>query len=183
MGHHEHEKMAAASLRVGVMTFSDTRLAADDKSGAILQEILKAGGHTIAAYEVVKEDPELMLASLQAWLSRSDLDAIVTTGGTGLTARDGTVEVARRLFSKELDGFGELFRLVSYQQIGAAAMLSRATAGLASGKCLSACLAAARRSDLPPPGLYCHITPHALGNQTSEYIKMRPAERVAFLYV
>ncbi len=162
MGHHEHEKMAAASLRVGVMTFSDTRLAADDKSGAILQEILKAGGHTIAAYEVVKEDPELMLASLQAWLSRSDLDAIVTTGGTGLTARDGTVEVARRLFSKELDGFGELFRLVSYQQIGAAAMLSRATAGLASGKMLICLPGSSKAVRLAATRLILPQLPHML---------------------
>ncbi|GAB1351445.1 MAG TPA: molybdenum cofactor biosynthesis protein B [Candidatus Rifleibacterium sp.] len=162
MGHREHEKMAAASLKVGVMTFSDTRLAADDKSGAILQEILKAGGHTISAYEVVKEDPELMLASLQAWLSRSDLDAIVTTGGTGLTARDGTVEVARRLFSKELDGFGELFRLISYQQIGTAAMLSRATAGLASGKMLICLPGSSKAVRLAATRLILPQLPHML---------------------
>lgn len=162
MGHHEHEKMAAASLRVGVMTFSDTRSAADDKSGAILQEILKAGGHTIAAYEVVKEDPELMLASLQAWLSRPDLDAIVTTGGTGLTARDGTVEVARRLFSKELDGFGELFRMISYQQIGTAAMLSRATAGLASGKMLICLPGSSKAVRLAATRLILPQLPHML---------------------
>ena len=162
MGHREHEKMAAASLKVGVMTFSDTRLAADDKSGAILQEILKAGGLTISAYEVVKEDPELMLASLQTWLSRPDLDAIVTTGGTGLTARDGTVEVARRLFSKELDGFGELFRLISYQQIGTAAMLSRATAGLASGKMLICLPGSSKAVRLAATRLILPQLPHML---------------------
>lgn len=136
MGHHEHEKLAAANLKLGVMSFSDTRGEADDKSGAILKDILTAAGHQITGYRVVREDPDLMTTALQEWLARSEIDAIITTGGTGLTARDGTVEVARSLFSKELEGFGELFRLISFQQIGAAAMLSRATAGLAQGKML-----------------------------------------------
>lgn len=162
MGHREHEKMAAASLGIGVMTFSDTRSPADDKSGAFLQEIFKAGGHTIAAYEVVKEDPDLMLTALQKWLQRTDLDAIVTTGGTGLTARDGTVEVARRLFSKELDGFGELFRLISYQQIGTAAMLSRATAGLASGKMLICLPGSSKAVRLAATRLILPQLPHML---------------------
>lgn len=139
MGHHEHEKLATASLNLAVMTFSDTRGEAEDRSGALLREVLASGGHQIVAYRVVREDPQQMTAALQEWLDRSDIDAIITNGGTGLTDRDGTVEVARSLFSKELDGFGELFRLVSYEQIGAAAMLSRATAGLAQGKIL-ACL-------------------------------------------
>lgn len=162
MGHREHEKMAVASLRIGVMTFSDTRSPADDKSGGLLQEIFKAAGHTIAAYEVVKEDPELMLTALQAWLQRADLDAVVTTGGTGLTARDGTVEVARRLFSKELDGFGELFRLISYQQIGAAAMLSRATAGLAFGKMLICLPGSSKAVKLAATRLILPQLPHML---------------------
>lgn len=162
MGHREHEKMAVASLRIGVMTFSDTRSPADDKSGALLQQIFRTGGHTIAAYEVVKEDSDLMLTALQTWLQRADLDAIVTTGGTGLTARDGTVEVARRLFSKELDGFGELFRLVSYQQIGAAAMLSRATAGLASGKMLICLPGSSKAVRLAATRLILPQLPHML---------------------
>lgn len=162
MGNSEHEKMAVASLRIGVMTFSDTRSPVDDKSGAILQNIFKAGGHTITAYEVVKEDPDLMLSALQNWLCRADLDAIVTTGGTGLTSRDGTVEVARRLFSKELDGFGELFRMISYQQIGAAAMLSRATAGLASGKMLICLPGSSKAVKLAATRLLLPQLPHML---------------------
>ncbi len=136
MGHHEHEKLAAASLRIGVMTFSDTRSEAEDKSGSVIKDLLAGGGHQIVCYRLVREDPEIMQAALGEWLGRQDLDAVVTNGGTGLTARDGTVEVARSFFSKELEGFGELFRLISYHQIGAAAMLSRATAGLAQGKML-----------------------------------------------
>ncbi|MDD3147183.1 MAG: MogA/MoaB family molybdenum cofactor biosynthesis protein [Candidatus Riflebacteria bacterium] len=136
MGHHEHEKLAAASLKIGVMTFSDTRSEAEDKSGTIIRELLADGGHQIVCYQLVREDPELMTAAISEWLQRPDIDAIITNGGTGLTARDGTVEVARSFFKKELEGFGELFRLISYHQIGAAAMLSRATAGLAHGKML-----------------------------------------------
>lgn len=136
MGHHEHEKMAAASLRIGIMTFSDTRDEASDKSGALLKEIIAAAGHKISAYALVREEPELMRLELQKWLALEELDAVITNGGTGLTARDDTVEVARSLFCKELDGFGELFRHISYQQIGAAAMLSRATAGRVGNKML-----------------------------------------------
>lgn len=136
MGHHDHEKLAAAKLRLGVMTFSDTRDEITDKSGDLLKNILGAAGHQIVVYRVVREDPDLMRQALNEWLVLPDLDAIITNGGTGLTARDGTVEVARSLFGKELDGFGELFRHISYQQIGAAAMLSRATAGRAGDKML-----------------------------------------------
>lgn len=136
MSHHEHEKLADAFLKIGIMTFSDTRDELSDKSGAILREILETAGHEIVLYRVVREDTPTMSAALEEWLAVEKLDAIITTGGTGLTARDGTVEVARNFFSKELDGFGEIFRYISYRQIGAAAMLSRAVAGLAAGKML-----------------------------------------------
>ena len=139
MGHHEHEKLAQKKLSVAIMTFSDTRDESSDKSGKILIEGIKQAGHKVILYSVMKENPEEMKAALQEWLENKELDVIITNGGTGLTARDGTVEVARELFDKELDGFGEIFRLISYQQIGAAAILSRATAGAASGKIL-ACL-------------------------------------------
>ncbi len=135
MSHHDHEAEAPRHLRMGVLTLSDTRDAASDRSGALLQDLFRQAGHEIVRYTVIREDPETIEATLRAWLEEA-LDVIVTNGGTGLTSRDGTIEVARRLMQKELDGFGELFRLVSYQQIGPAAMLSRATAGLASGRIL-----------------------------------------------
>lgn len=131
--------MALRSLNIGVMTFSDTRDKSTDKSGEILIQLFEQAGHKIVCYEVVKEDPETMRARLVEWLENESLEAIVTTGGTGIAARDCTIEVARSLFLKELDGFGEIFRLISYQQINTAAMLTRATAGLARGKIL-ACL-------------------------------------------
>ncbi|KAF1082813.1 MAG: Molybdenum cofactor biosynthesis protein MoaB [Candidatus Rifleibacterium amylolyticum] len=136
MGNHEHEKLASASLRLGVMTFTDTRDESSDKSGGILKEMLAAAGHKIAGYRVVREDPELMRQALAEWLQSGEYDAVITNGGTGLTARDSTVEVARSFFKKEMEGFGEIFRLISYHQIGAAAMLSRACAGVVGDKML-----------------------------------------------
>ena len=136
MGHHEHEELAKASLSIGVMTFSDTRGESEDRSGAILKDMLTAAGHRIVAYRVVREEPDEMRQALEEWLKTPELDAIVSNGGTGLTARDSTVEVARSLFQKELEGFGELFRWISFQQIGAAAMLSRACAGVVGNKML-----------------------------------------------
>ena len=135
MSHHEHEAQAPASLRIAVLTLSDTRTEAEDRSGAILKDELLAAGHQIVAYRLIREDPEGIEETLRAFLAL-DVDAVITNGGTGLTARDGTIEVARRLLQKELPGFGELFRALSFQQIGAAALLSRATAGLANGKIL-----------------------------------------------
>jgi len=133
MGHHEHEAEAPETLSVGILTLSDTREEEDDKSGETLKEIISKAGHIIGKYEIIKEDPQLIENTLRRWL-QEPLDAIICNGGTGLTSRDGTVEVARKLMNKELEGFGELFRLLSYQQIGPAAILSRATAGLSAGK-------------------------------------------------
>ncbi|HEY9071143.1 MAG TPA: molybdenum cofactor biosynthesis protein B [Candidatus Ozemobacteraceae bacterium] len=135
MSHHDHEAEAPKSLSLGILTLSDTRGEAEDRSGAVLKELLTAAGHYIDRYAVIREEPELIRSTLSGWLD-SSLDAIVTNGGTGLTSRDGTIEVARSLMQKELEGFGELFRLLSFQQIGPAAMLSRSTAGLAAGKIL-----------------------------------------------
>jgi molybdenum cofactor biosynthesis protein B len=135
MGPHEHEAEAPKSLKIGIITLSDTRAEADDLSGKLLRERLAEAGHSLLRYGLIREDPELIFQTLAAFL-QDPLDAVITNGGTGLTSRDGTIEVAKRLMQKELPGFGEIFRLVSYQQIGPAAMLSRSTAGLASGKIL-----------------------------------------------
>ncbi len=142
MSHTEHHAEAPARLTLGVLTLSDTRNESTDESGRLLRERLTAAGHAITQYAVIREDPTEMRTRLTEWLALP-LDAIVTNGGTGLTARDGTIEVARSLLDKELPGFGELFRLLSFHQIGPAAMLSRATAGLARGKIL-VCLPGSR---------------------------------------
>ena len=119
------------SARCAVLTVSDTRTEATDKGGQIIIEQLKAAGHTIADYRIVKDEAAAIGDQLQRWLSELSLDAILTTGGTGIARRDTTVEVVRRFLDKELEGFGELFRMLSWQEVGPAAMLSRAVAGLA----------------------------------------------------
>ncbi|MBF0544297.1 MAG: molybdenum cofactor biosynthesis protein MoaB [Candidatus Riflebacteria bacterium] len=135
MSNIEHEEKARRSLKLGVLTLSDSRSQDQDVSGKIICELLKGEGHLILRYDLIKEDPVLIENTLRFFISE-DVDAIISNGGTGLTSRDGTIEVARKLLQKELPGFGELFRLVSYNQIGPAAMLSRATAGLVDGKIL-----------------------------------------------
>lgn len=133
MSRHDHEAESKKCLKVGVITLSDTRSVEEDKSGEILKSLLLKAGHKIEKYSLSRENPEEIEKVFSEFLD-SDLDAVVTNGGTGLTSRDGTIEVARKNFQKELPGFGELFRMISFQQIGPAAILSRSTAGLAKGK-------------------------------------------------
>jgi molybdopterin adenylyltransferase len=128
----EHHRHRHKSLRAGVLTASDSRTPETDDSGRIIRDLLAAAGHRIEYYEVLPDDPALIRQALLQHLQ--DLDAIVVNGGTGIAARDSTIEAIRVLLDKELDGFGELFRYLSYQQIGSAAFLSRALAGIAAGK-------------------------------------------------
>lgn len=132
MSVEEHHRHRHKSLRAGVLTASDSRTPETDDSGRIIRDLLAAAGHRIEYYEVLPDDPALIRQALLQHLQ--DLDAIVVNGGTGIAARDSTIEAIRVLLDKELDGFGELFRYLSYQQIGSAAFLSRALAGIAAGK-------------------------------------------------
>ena len=111
-----------------MITASDTRTPADDKSGALIRELFEAAGHRVEHYEVLPDEPKRIVAAIEAKLDK--LDAIVITGGTGIARRDLTVEAVRPLLAKELEGFGELFRMLSFQEVGSAAMLSRALAGV-----------------------------------------------------
>ncbi|HEY8535713.1 MAG TPA: molybdenum cofactor biosynthesis protein B [Vicinamibacterales bacterium] len=129
MSSTEHRRTAPASVSVHVITISDTRTPETDASGNAIAEMLTAGGHTMHGRSLLKDEPELVRDAI-ALLARNGVDAIVTTGGTGITSRDGTFEAIDALLTKRLPGFGELFRMLSYQEIGAAAMLTRATAGL-----------------------------------------------------
>ena len=122
------QRAAGDAVRCAVVTVSDTRTRETDASGALLAETLRDAGHAIVAREIVRDEPE---AIREALLRLARLaDAVVTTGGTGIALRDRTVEVAEALIRTPLPGFGELFRMLSYREVGAAAMLSRATAGL-----------------------------------------------------
>jgi molybdenum cofactor biosynthesis protein B len=117
-------------LRLAVVTVSDTRTLATDTSGARIVELSEAVGHSIAARDLIADEPDVMLALLRAYLDRSDLDAVLMTGGTGISPRDQTFETVSSLLTKPLPGYGELFRMLSYAEIGPATILSRAVGGL-----------------------------------------------------
>lgn len=120
--------------RCAVLTISDSRTPATDKGGQLIRDLLDEAGHAVDDYIIVKDEPDLITRALEGWL-QDGFDVILTTGGTGISSRDTTIEVVDRLIDKQLNGFGELFRMISWDDIGAAAMLSRATAGL-SGETL-----------------------------------------------
>jgi molybdenum cofactor biosynthesis protein B len=134
MSHIEHRAEAPAAVRCFVLTVSDTRTEATDSGGRIIADLLTSGGHQVTSRRIVRDDPDEVSAAVREQLAERALDAIITTGGTGITSRDSTFEAVSALLEKALVGFGEIFRMLSYQEIGAAAMLSRATAGLAHGK-------------------------------------------------
>ena len=122
-------------MRCAVVTVSDSRTEATDESGALMQRLLSGAGYQVASYTLLPNDEARVREHVRALLTRDDTDAVLLTGGTGLGSRDRTVEAVRPLLEKELPGFGELFRVISYQdQIGPAAILSRALAGSAHGK-------------------------------------------------
>jgi molybdopterin adenylyltransferase len=119
-------------LRIAVLTVSDTRNEATDKSGALLVERLRKAGHMLAAKTIVRDDIYAIRALVSAWIADAEVEVVITTGGTGLTGRDGTPEAIAVLLDKEIDGFGELFRAISYEEIGASSFQSRAIAGVAN---------------------------------------------------
>jgi molybdenum cofactor biosynthesis protein B len=120
------------------LTVSDTRTLANDDSGDILVERLTAAGHKLAARALIKDDAMAVREQIRAWIGDPAIDVVITTGGTGLTGRDVTVEAIEPLYEKKIDGFGELFRMLSYQTIGTSTIQSRATAGVAGGTYLFA---------------------------------------------
>lgn len=132
MGVDSHRQSAPATVRCAVVTVSDTRTEATDRSGARIKEFLQAAGHSIVGYRIVQDEPEQIRAVLEQ-LDDSTTDAVLINGGTGISRRDRTYEAVSAMLEKKLDGFGELFRMLSYAEIGAAAMLSRAVAGTFRG--------------------------------------------------
>lgn len=134
MSHVEHKAQAPRSIGCYVLTVSDSRTADTDTSGRAIRALLEAAGHLVAGHAIVKDDPDAVTAQVQKALQDAAVQVVITTGGTGITSRDGTFEAIDRLLDKRLEGFGELFRMLSFDEIGAAAMMSRATAGTARGK-------------------------------------------------
>ena len=132
----EHRKHSRANLKVGVITASDTRTPETDESGKLIRELFDAAGHNVVSYQIVPDSPERIKQAIHRCIPA--VDAIVISGGTGIARRDSTIEVVRPMLDKEIEGFGELFRMLSFQEIGAAAMMSRAVAGISRGKILVA---------------------------------------------
>ena len=127
---HQHRAAGKRTVRCLVVTVSDTRTHDDDESGATAAECLTAAGHDVARREIVKDDRETIVALVRSAVDDPSTDAVVLTGGTGVAPRDVTFEAVRDVLEKPLDGFGEIFRTLSYEEIGSAAMLSRAIGGI-----------------------------------------------------
>jgi molybdenum cofactor biosynthesis protein B len=131
---HHHRKAAAAKVPTAVIAVSDTRTLSTDAGGARIAELLAAAGHPVVSREVVRDEPDQIRAALARWLRDDAARAVILTGGTGVAPRDVTPEAVEPLLERGVPGFGELFRALSFQEVGTAAMLSRALAGIAAGR-------------------------------------------------
>ena len=162
MGYEEHRKLSSSiRARCAVLTVSDTRREENDESGKAMIELLKTNGHSISYYRIVKNDRELLRQTIEGLLKSNDVDAVLTTGGTGIGRKDITIEVASEIVEKKLDGFGEIFRALSYREIGSGAIMSRAMMGIAKGKVI-ACMPGSKRAVELAMGLIAQELGHIL---------------------
>ena len=162
--YREHQSAAAAIVvRCAVVTLSDTRTEETDKSGRRIQDLLTAAGHTVACYTVIPDDPVRLDAVLTDLAARPDVDVILTNGGTGVSRRDQTIPTVERRLTTILPGFGELFRMLSYQAIGSGAMASRALGGLAGRQLLFAMPGSTAAVELAMTRLILPELKHLLG--------------------
>ena len=136
--HRIDESRAFVAVRIAVLTVSDTRDAANDTSGDTLAKRIVEAGHQLAAREIVRDDEAAIRRQLEAWIADPGIDVVISTGGTGLTGRDVTVEAFKSVFEKEIDGFATVFHMISYETIGTSTLQSRACAGVAHGTYLFA---------------------------------------------
>ena len=147
MSHLEHKELSPQAVSCAVLIISDSRTEKTDESGKYLTEKLVSNGHTVIDYALLKNDSEAIKNKLEEYLAQEDLQVIITSGGTGVSMRDVTVETVTPMLDKMLDGFGELFRTLSYMEIGTASIMSRAIAGVIGGKiiiCVPGSLAAVK---------------------------------------
>jgi molybdenum cofactor biosynthesis protein B len=126
------------AVNIAILTVSDTRTVADDRSGNTLAELIAAAGHRVADRRIVRDDQASIVAQLRRWIADPTIDVVISTGGTGVTGRDVTPEAFHSVYEKEIAGFGELFRMLSYQKIGTSTIQSRATGGVGGGTYLFA---------------------------------------------
>jgi molybdenum cofactor biosynthesis protein B len=134
VGYREHKEKSPRSVTCAVLTISDSRTEQDDESGKLLKEMLSQNGHRVLAYAVLKNDADSIKRKIEELLKLPDLQVIITSGGTGISHRDITIETMLPVLEKKVDGFGELFRFLSHQEIGTGSIMSRAMAGVARGK-------------------------------------------------
>lgn len=132
-GTEAHRAAAPDSVHCAVLTVSDTRTTETDTSGGMIRDMLRLSGHKVVDYQIVPDEPVQIRAMLEDWIAHSGIQAVLSNGGTGIAARDTTYDTISGLLDKRIDGFGELFRMLSWQEIAAAAMLSRAVAGVSGG--------------------------------------------------
>ena len=159
----EHKAHGPAAISCGIITCSDTRTPETDKSGQLIRESLTQAGHHIDAYQVVKDEPTEVRRLVQDWGKNEALGAIIINGGTGISQRDSTYEAIDGLLEKRLVGFGEIFRYLSYKDIGSSAILSRATAGLYQGKVIFSIPGSSGAVRLAMEALIIPELPHIVG--------------------
>lgn len=161
----QHQQAAPKTLGFAVVTISDSRGPEDDTSGQRIREQIAAAGHRVVGSELVKDEEERIVWAVRGFVATAEVDVVVTTGGTGFAPRDVTVPALRSLFDAEVPGFGELFRMLSFQQVGAAAMLSRATAGIVNGRVIFVLPGSPKAVDLAMTALIlpeaAHLSSHA----------------------
>lgn len=133
-GRHPHDPAQPLAARIGWLTVSDTRSAVTDRSGDLAAERIEAAGHALVERAIVPDEPDVVRARVRDWIAAAGVQVVLVSGGTGISPRDRTHEALCGLIEQRLDGFGELFRMLSYDQVGSRSMLSRATAGIAGGK-------------------------------------------------
>jgi len=128
------EKITFKQINIAVITLSDTRKESDDKSGNTLKELIQKKGHSVSHYQIIEDEPKLFIPIIQKLTASIEHDVIITSGGTGLTGRDNTIDALKKISQVEIPGFGELFRQLSYKKIGTSSLQSRAIGGLAKNK-------------------------------------------------
>jgi len=159
----EHKARGPVTIGCGIITCSDTRTPETDKSGQLIQELLAKAGHRVDAYRVVKDEPADVQTLVQKWGTLQTVEAMIINGGTGISQRDSTFEAVDGLLEKRLVGFGEIFRYLSYKDIGSSAILSRATAGLYKGKVIFSIPGSSGAVRLAMEALILPELPHIVG--------------------
>lgn len=162
MGGHPHDPREATPAAIGWLTVSDTRTEADDHSGALARKLIEAEGHRLVQRALVRDEPDEVRDQVRSWLESPQVEVILVSGGTGVSRRDRTYEALERTFERRLDGFGELFRMLSFDQVGSKSMLSRAVAGIASGKPLFLMPGSSKAVELALTRLILPEIPHLL---------------------